>query len=243
MKTYLFDTINRYKRFSNDLDVKTTLCNKSWWLFNDSGVKSLYIFQESGNLIVTTNGVVIEGTWQYVDANKSIILNSNNSSLMFHPVFLDDIILTLMLDGTDKYAFFIDENNLNHFSPKSLSDLKRYFEQKEEHEKYLQELQQRALEVEKRKRKQEQQERYLQERAAMLRSEWETMTHIICFIILVILLIVGLCFNVFQRSPEFLIIYLLSFIVIPLFFALIYQPRKLRNWKKNHPDDPVNKYL
>lgn len=44
MKTYLFDTFNRYKRFSEKLDAKTILCNKSWWVFNDSGEKEVYIF-------------------------------------------------------------------------------------------------------------------------------------------------------------------------------------------------------
>ena len=49
MKTYLLDILSRYNRFSENLDVKTVLCNKSWWIFNDSGDKELYIFQENGD--------------------------------------------------------------------------------------------------------------------------------------------------------------------------------------------------
>lgn len=41
MKTFLFDTFNKYKRFSESLDVETILCNKTWFVFNSSG--NLYI--------------------------------------------------------------------------------------------------------------------------------------------------------------------------------------------------------
>ena len=86
MKTYLFDTINRYKRFSEKLDVQTVICNKSWWVFNDSGEKELYIFNEDGTLDVSFGGRVTEGKWRYVSANKSIIVSSkypvNNFSVL-----------------------------------------------------------------------------------------------------------------------------------------------------------------
>ena len=39
MKTYILDSINRLKRYGENLDVKTILCNKSWQIFNDSGEK------------------------------------------------------------------------------------------------------------------------------------------------------------------------------------------------------------
>ena len=48
MQTFLFDIFNRYKRFSENLDVKTVLCNKTWFVFNNSGEWEIYIFQENG---------------------------------------------------------------------------------------------------------------------------------------------------------------------------------------------------
>ena len=88
MKTYLFDTFNRYKRFSEKLDAKTILCNKSWWVFNDSGEKELYIFNTDGSLIISVSGKVTNATWKYVPANKSIIISGNNQSYMVHPALL-----------------------------------------------------------------------------------------------------------------------------------------------------------
>lgn len=88
MKTYLLDILNKYNRFSENLDVKTILCNKAWLIFNDVGNKELYLFQENGNLIVSVNGIVHNANWQYISANKSIIISFKEQSYMFHPSFL-----------------------------------------------------------------------------------------------------------------------------------------------------------
>ena len=70
MKTYFLDVLNGYKRLSEKLDAKTILCNKSWRIFNDSGEKEIYIFQEDGSLIISLNGKVTHATWQYIPATS-----------------------------------------------------------------------------------------------------------------------------------------------------------------------------
>lgn len=128
MQTYLLDILNRYNKFSEKLDVKTILCNKSWLVFNDNGNKELYIFQEKGSLIISVNGKVTNAKWQYISANKSIIISSIGQSYMFHPAFFDKNIFALQQDGTNNYAFMIDEKQSRYFHPKSLTELKLYFE-------------------------------------------------------------------------------------------------------------------
>ena len=130
MKTYLFDTINRYKRFSEELDVQTAICNKSWWVFNDSGEKELYIFNPDGKLDVIYSGRVTEGSWRYVSANKSIIVSANSESFMLDPAFVDNAIFALKLNGTDQYVFMIDENNTASFVPSTYKELMGYFDEK-----------------------------------------------------------------------------------------------------------------
>ena len=131
MKTYLLDIPNRYNRFSKNLDVKTILCNKSWLIFNDSGDKELYIFQENGSLITSINGSVINATWQYISANNSLVISFKEKSYMLHPSFKDDVIFALQQDGTERFVFMIEENQSNFFHPKSLKELTAYFENKE----------------------------------------------------------------------------------------------------------------
>ena len=130
MKTYLMDSFNRYKRFSEKLDVKAILCNRSWWVFNDSGEKGIYIFQENGSLIISLNGNVTNASWMYLPANQSLVINAKEQSYMLHPAFLDEKIFALQKDGTEYYSFMIMEEQLQSFWPKSLSDLNLYFEQK-----------------------------------------------------------------------------------------------------------------
>ena len=144
MKTYLFDTFNRYKRFSEELDAKTILCNRSWWVFNDSGEKEVYIFNTDGTLIIAVSGKVTNATWQYIPANKSLIITGNNQSYMVHPAFYDQMIFALQVDGTNDYAFLIDENNLPSTNLRSLADLKEHFAEKERQAKLAEEHKRQA---------------------------------------------------------------------------------------------------
>lgn len=159
MKTFLLDIADRFRRFDEQLDVKALLCNKSWQVFNDSGVKEIYIFQEDGSLIISLNGKVNRATWQYIPANRSLIINSDNESYMLRPFFQDENLFTLQLDGTREYSFLINEAQRTSFPVESLSDLKFYLEHKEERLHQIQvekerqlALQQREEELRKKKR-------------------------------------------------------------------------------------------
>lgn len=132
MKTYILDSINRFKRFSENLDVATTLSNKTWVVFNDSGERELYIFQPDGSVIITKNGIGIVGQWQWISANQSLIIQRDGSVIMLHPEYIDNIILALNLDGTRETAFLIEDSNRESFAPKTLSQLEGYFRNKEQ---------------------------------------------------------------------------------------------------------------
>lgn len=169
MKTFLFDSLNRYKRFSEKLDTKTILCNKTWWVFNDSGEKEIYIFQEDGSLIISINGIVTNATWQFISTNKSLIIKANQQTVMLQPSFVDSSLFCLQLDGTNKYVFLIDENNKKVFAPKTLEEVEDYLknkaylvEQKEKEVKFIEEKEikdkKEALKKEKEKEIKKQQE-------------------------------------------------------------------------------------
>lgn len=127
MKTYVLYSINKLKRLGENLDAKTILCNKSWLIFNDSGEKILYIFSENGEILLTVNGIVSQGKWKYISANKSIVISADNKSYMLHPSFLDQNIMALNLDGTESYMLMIDEHSVLASKVKSLEDLNKYF--------------------------------------------------------------------------------------------------------------------
>lgn len=127
MKTYILDLPNRLNRISENLDVKSVLCNKSWVVFNETGDKELYIFQENGELIISLNGVVTSAAWQYISANKTILIKGKDQSYMLHPSFYDNVLFVLSLDGKkESCMFLIDENNKDSFIPKSLGDIQSH---------------------------------------------------------------------------------------------------------------------
>ena len=126
MKTYILDSLNRLKRFGENLDAKTILCNKSWQIFNDTGEKELYIFQDNGDILLSTNGIVSQGKWQYISANKSILISVKENSYMLHPSFSINNIMAMNLDGTERYMLMIEEQSLLALQLKSLEDLNQY---------------------------------------------------------------------------------------------------------------------
>lgn len=146
MKTYLMNVLNKYNWFSESLDIKATLCNKSWLIFNDLGYKELYVFLENGELITSNNGVVTNAKWRYLVANKTLVLSFNSESYMFHPSFVNDILFVLRQDGIDRFLFLIDESRLNSFRPKSILDLESYFKRLEQQRLEQQKLEQQKLE-------------------------------------------------------------------------------------------------
>lgn len=147
MKTYVLEAIKRIKRFSEKFDVSSTLCDKTWVVFNDTGEREIYIFQPNGSVIITKNGVGIKGKWEWISTNKSLVINSNDKVIMLHPEYIDKTVLALTLDGTYKMVFLIEQGNKSSFAPKTLTELEQYFIDKEERliaeEKRIKELNER----------------------------------------------------------------------------------------------------
>lgn len=187
MKTYILDAVSRYKKFSESLDVEAILCSKSWSVFNDTGIKEIYLFQYDGSLIISVSGKVTNATWKYIPVNQSILISTKIASYMLHPTFIDNIIFALQLDGTNQYSFMIDENKSNYFHPKSLQELNSYFENiehkriKEEQQRQRVLLAQQRAEQKRIEEEQRQQEQYSieQERRQQEKAQEELVNRLI----------------------------------------------------------------
>lgn len=169
MKTFLLDIAERFRRFDEQLDVKTLLCNKLWQVFNDSGSKEVYIFQEDGSLIISVDGRVTKANWQYIAANRSLLIEVTEQSYMLRPFFQDNFLFTLQLDGTREFSFLMNEKQMKSFPIQSLSDLTLYLQNKEqfllEQEKRRWAIEQKAKEEELAfQRKQEEERRQKEEK-------------------------------------------------------------------------------
>lgn len=243
MRTYLLDILHRYNRFSENLDVKAILCNKSWLVFNDSGEKELYIFQENGSLITSVNGNVANATWQYISANQSLVISLGEQSYMLHPLFIDNTIFALQQDGTERFAFMINERQSKSFYPKSLQELNAYFEgierkrmeTKQQKERMLLEQQRELerIEIKQQEKIQEGETRRLEEKAILAASTQYKRTKILCHIIgllgaFLITLFVSRCASDEGKAilAWFLMLPLLYFYFLMLLYIFIISPTR-----------------
>lgn len=252
MKTYLFETLNRYKRFSESLDAKAVLSNKAWIVFNDEGEKQVYIFQEDGTVLITTNGIGSVKTWKYIPANKSILIKGDgNRFVMLRTAFVDENILAFQLDGTDRYAFMIDENNKALFAPKTLEELNTYLVDKLDTEKQKQ-IEQQNKENELAEKAKQKADR---EKAEKIRREIEmkyldpkmkrSMFFVVLagvFYILTIALLPELGGPVWVGSLLFAIIFTYLW-VYSYKQGMNTFKQKIKEYKDNNPDDPCVAYL
>lgn len=113
------------KGISDNLNVKALLCENSWVVFHEEK-KIIFIFQKDGSLIISQNGIASRGKWEYIKPNKTILIESADTMLLLHPVFVDDVLFILQQDGTDGYVVLIAEMQIGKFVQKTISAIDDY---------------------------------------------------------------------------------------------------------------------
>lgn len=126
MKTYLMSIPDSIKGISDKLNIKALLCDKSWVIYNDEDTKIVFIFEKSGSIIISQNGVVEKAKWEYVKANRSILIENNGQILLLHPTFVDDILFIMQQDGTNLHIVMIDEKEVERLMLKTLEAINKY---------------------------------------------------------------------------------------------------------------------
>lgn len=110
MKTYLADIIPKIKRFSKKLDDLTLLTNQHWVVIDElKNSKFVYIFRSNNELLISQNGKIERGKWEYL-GNNSLLIDRKEDSYLFRHGFFDENILALKVDGKEEFAFLVNEN-------------------------------------------------------------------------------------------------------------------------------------
>jgi len=129
MKTYIADIIPKIQRFSLRLDDLTKLTNQHWISLGDIGhSKRVYIFRANNQLLISDNGIVEKGSWEYL-GNQSILIDTKTESYLLKHGFFDENVIALKLDSTNSYAFFINETNYNR-ELNNINDILKFLENK-----------------------------------------------------------------------------------------------------------------
>lgn len=109
MKTYLADIIPKIQRFSQKLDNLTLLTNQHWVVVDEiNRSKTVYIFRQGGELLISQDGKVERARWEYL-GNNSLLIDRKDESYLFRHGFFDENILALKVDGKDEFAFLVNE--------------------------------------------------------------------------------------------------------------------------------------
>lgn len=194
MKAFLMKIPEILQGISKNLDVQAILCGRAWVIFNDENVKVILIFEKDGTLIISRNGNASKGSWNYINANSTILIEESHQAFLLHPSFLDEVVFALRQDGTEHYIFLIDEKSQNMFDTLCLNSLHQYFSNRAQKAIERQEqLKKQTIEEEliKQRRRQEDEKR----RSVMsLRNRLQKETVIYAVIAMLIEIIVGVFF-------------------------------------------------
>ena len=109
MKQYLYDIVNRISQFSERLDSESVFIDKPWVIIDSDLQQHKYIFKRGGELIMSLNGKVQIGTWEFLAGAKSLLIDRIQDKILLNQSFIDEAIMILKIDGQNK-DFFIMAN-------------------------------------------------------------------------------------------------------------------------------------
>ncbi|MGN0214878.1 MAG: hypothetical protein ACI4AH_08750 [Muribaculaceae bacterium] len=267
MKTFAFDSIERFQRFSDLRNIKKTICNKPWQAFSDDANAETYTFMVNGNVMITLKGNTLKGSWDINTKAAEITLSGSNNSHKFRIVYFDKVLLALQPIGGKDFSFLINKSNDIFFEPKIYTDIIKYLRQKEADEDKQaiavansnNEPTESQPEEFKQKVKQIKQQNDLRLKAQQLYSDLNARnSHYGVMVVIAICTIIYLllfAFNYWSTGLSLaesiinslfygtIINVLVSLLCINKLVAKILELFKIWRWKHSHPDDSRNKFL
>jgi len=112
MQQYLQNLLPRLKQYSESLDKKEMLIDQPWVFTGDVANKQTFIFKRDGQLIQSVNGNVETGTWEYIAAAKSLLIQSNSIKILLNQAFFDKGVLLLKKDGSSDAPWVLANKNI-----------------------------------------------------------------------------------------------------------------------------------
>ncbi|EJF08109.1 hypothetical protein [Pontibacter sp. BAB1700] len=71
-----------------------------------------FIFKKNHDLILSRNGQVQMGKWEYLREARSLIIDRGNDKILCNEAFIDKGVMILRLDGTDNQFFVLTNENV-----------------------------------------------------------------------------------------------------------------------------------
>lgn len=100
MKLYLTNLLPKIKQYSQDLDKKKLFVDIPWVIIDEERNQQKYIFKKNGELVMSLNGQVTIGKWEYLSSAKSILIDRIVDKILLNQNFIDSAVMVLKKDGT-----------------------------------------------------------------------------------------------------------------------------------------------
>lgn len=111
MKDFLVNILPRIKAYSKELDITEQIIDKPWiWITND-GDNQKMVFRRGGDLLMINNGEVKTGSWEYIPALSSLLIDRTVDKLLMNHTFINESIMLLKRDGAsaNEILAFVNE--------------------------------------------------------------------------------------------------------------------------------------
>jgi hypothetical protein len=113
MNIYIKSIVRQLKNHSATLERTSIFLDKPWALIDDELEMQKLIFKGNKELILSKNGQVQMGKWDYFPEAKSILIDrGNNDRILCNEAFIDRGVMILRKDGTDNNFFILANENV-----------------------------------------------------------------------------------------------------------------------------------
>jgi len=99
MIQYINDLIPRLKQFSENLDKKELFIEIPWVIVDNNLNQQKFIFRRNGDFVMSLNGQVTIGKWEYLSAARSLLIDRIQDKILLNQNFIDPAVMVLKMDG------------------------------------------------------------------------------------------------------------------------------------------------
>lgn len=112
LKNYIENLIPRLKKFSASLDKKEIFIDKPWIFVDEDDNLQKFIFRRNGELLMSLNGKVTSGKWEYIPIAKSLLIDRVSDKILLNQSFIDPAVMILKMDGSNGNNFILANEEL-----------------------------------------------------------------------------------------------------------------------------------
>lgn len=113
--------------FSISLDKTSSILDKPWVSVSSEAGREKYIFKKNHDLIISKEGKVEIGRWEFLEEAHSFLINRESGKYLYNQGFLDKAVLILKVDGKEHdFLTLANENVLSDLDVKGYLEKLRY---------------------------------------------------------------------------------------------------------------------